>query len=46
MCLKWRCPLTAAQKSDPLGTCPFFNNGCSGFPYGIASTPSFFGCFV
>ncbi len=32
--LKWRCPLAAAQKTDDLTTCPFFDNGCSGSPYG------------
>lgn len=32
--LKWRCPLAAAKKTDDLSTCPFFNNGCSGSPYG------------
>lgn len=32
--LKWRCPLAAANKTDDLHTCPFFNNGCSGSAYG------------
>jgi hypothetical protein len=32
--LKWRCPLAAAKKTDDLTSCPFFDNGCSGSPYG------------
>lgn len=34
MRIKWRCPLAAARKSDPLADCPFFDNGCSGSAYG------------
>lgn len=32
--IKWRCPLAAAKKSPELTSCPFFDNGCSGSPYG------------
>lgn len=34
MRIKWRCPLAAAKKNDPLCSCPFFDNGCSGSAYG------------
>jgi hypothetical protein len=32
--IKWRCPLAAAKKSPALSTCPFFDQDCSGSPYG------------
>lgn len=32
--IKWRCPLAASAKTPPLSSCPFFDNGCSGSPYG------------
>ena len=32
--LKWRCPLATAKKTDDLTSCPVFDNGCSGSPYG------------
>ncbi len=32
--IKWRCPLAAAKKADPLPSCPFFANACSGSDYG------------
>jgi len=34
MRIKWRCPLAASKKTDPLSSCPHFGHDCSGSPYG------------
>ena len=32
--IKWRCPLAASNKAEPLSSCPHFGQACSGSPYG------------